>query len=73
MLDQQDRHAARLEGRDQRLHLVGLGRVHAGGRLVEQQQLGPQRERAGDLEAPTIGVGKAVGGVIEARRQPIAE
>jgi hypothetical protein len=36
--------------RDQRLHLRGLGRVHAGGRLVEQQQARPQRERAGDLD-----------------------
>ena len=64
---------ARLERRDQRLHLRGLGRVHAGGRLVEQQQPRPQRERAGDLDAAAVGVGEAVGGMVEARRQPVAE
>ena len=64
---------ARLQRRDQRLHLGGLGRIHAGGRLVEQQQARPQRERAGDLDAAAIGVGEAVGGVVETRRQPVAE
>ncbi len=59
--------------RDQRLHLGGLGRVHAGGRLVEQQQPRPQRQRAGDLDPAAVGVGEAVGGLIEPRRQTVAE
>ncbi len=64
---------ARFQVADERLHLRGLGRVHAGGRLVEQQQARAQRQRAGDLDAAAVGVGEAVGGMVEARRQPVAE
>jgi hypothetical protein len=73
MLDQEDRHTARLQGSDDRLHLVGLRRIHAGGRLVEQQEARAQSEDARDLKTAPIGVGKAVRGMIEARRQPVAE
>ena len=54
-------------------HLGGLGRVHAGGRLVEQQQAGSQRERARDLQAPAVGVGEAERGIVGARNEALAE
>ena len=59
------------------LDLVGqlqcLGRVHAGRRLVEQQQLRLRGERPRDLGAPPVGVGEAGGEVVGARQQPVAE
>src|SRR5579883_171865 len=73
VLDQQDGHAATLQRRNQRLHFGRLGRIHAGGRLVEQQQPRPERQRAGDLDPPPVGVGKTIGGMIEPRRQALAE
>ena len=39
---------------DQRLEVLDLAVGQAGGGLVEQQQLGPQRERARDLEPPLV-------------------
>ena len=36
----------------------GLARVHAGGRFVEQQQARAGGQRAGDLQAPPVGVGQ---------------
>ena len=41
---------------DQLLSLPGLLRIHACGRLVQQQQLGIRGESAGDLEPPLIAV-----------------
>ena len=54
-------------------HLGGLGRVHAGGRLVEQQQAGTQRERTRDLQAPAVGVGEAERRIAGARNETVAE
>ena len=46
----------------QRLHqaaqLIGLLRVHAGRRLVEQEQLRVGGQRAGDLQPPLVAVGQ---------------
>ena len=44
-----------------RLDLGGLDRVAAGGRLVEQQDLGLARQRAGDLEPLQRAIGQAAG------------
>ncbi len=46
------------EDRHQR---VGLDRVHAGGRLVEEEERRPHDERAGDLEPPPLAVGQGAG------------
>ena len=62
-----------LQGADDLEHLGGLGRVHAGGRLVEQQQARLERQRARDLEAAAVGVGEAEGRIVDARHQPLAE
>ena len=43
-----------------------LGRVEAGGRLVEQQQLRLGRHRPGDLEPALVAVGQVAGGVVGA-------
>ena len=42
----------------ERGQLVGLLRVHAGRRLVEQQELRVRRQRAGDLDPPLVAVGE---------------
>ena len=73
VLDQEDRQPFGLQLGDEALHLRGLGRVHAGGRLVEQQQARLQRQRAGDLDAAAVGVGEAVGRLVDPRQQPLAE
>src|ERR1700677_4346339 len=73
VLDQKDGHAPRLEGGDQRLHLVCFRRIHASGWLVKKQKAGSQSEGAGNLQAVPVGVREAVCGVIKARRQPVAE
>ena len=73
VLDQQDRQPFGLQLGDQPLHLRRLGRIHAGRRLVEQQQTRLQRQRARDLDAAAIGVGQAVGRLVDARQQPLAE
>ena len=59
VLDEEDGQAevlARLA--DERGQLVRFLRVHAGGRLVEQEQLRLRGERAGDLEAALLAVGQ---------------
>ena len=73
VLDQQDGQPLGLQVGDEPLHLGGLGRVHAGGRLVEQQQARLERQRARDLDAAAVGVGQAVGRLVDARQQPLAE
>ena len=51
---------AQLADRDNQFaELGGLLRVEAGGRLVEQQQLGFRRERPCELHAPLQAIGKA--------------
>jgi hypothetical protein len=53
--------------------LALFGRIHAGGRLVEQQKFGIGGKRPCDLEAPAIGVGQVYCGVAGTRRETIAE
>ena len=55
MLDEHDGDAEGVADLDDVRHELGsLGRVHAGGRLVEQQQLGVRGKRADDLQT-TLG------------------
>ena len=72
VLDQQDRELA-LQAADDLQHFGGLGRVHAGGRLVEEEHTGFERERTRDLDAPAVGVGEREGRIVDARQQPLAE
>ena len=51
---------------EQPLQRLRLGRVHAGGGLVEREQLGLGRERAGDLEPPLVAVGEMLGEIVGA-------
>ena len=46
---------------DQRHGVVGLAVVHAGGRLVEQDDVGAAGDRNADLERPLLGVGQQAG------------
>ena len=67
VLDHEDRVAALVaQAADQLGDLMGLVGVHPRGRLVEQQQPRARRHRAGDLQAPAVGVGEDVGGLVEA-------
>ena len=71
VLDEQDRDAELVA---QALHeareVRGLLRVHPGGRLVEQQQLGLGRQRPRDLDAALVAVGEVRGElVVQARLQ----
>ena len=43
-----------------------LLRAHAGGRLVEQQELGPERQRHGDLEPLLLAVAELAGEIVGA-------
>ena len=45
-------------------------RVHAGGRLIEHEQLRPGRQRAPDLKAPLLAVGEIARQHIAAAAQP---
>ena len=49
---------------DHIVDLLGLDRIAAGGRLVEQQDLRLGRERAGDLQPPQRAVGQGAGGAV---------
>ena len=51
-------------------HLAGLRRVHPGGRLVEQQQLGLTRERTRDLETPLVTIREVAGQLVVAATEP---
>src|SRR5260221_4634726 len=69
VLDEQDRQphigkAAQLGGK-----LDRLGRVHTGGRLLEQQQLRVRGDGAGDLDAAAINVAAADRHVVYSRDQ----
>ena len=58
MLDEQDCDARFGDLGDQVVDLLGLDRVAAGGRLVEQQDARPERQSASDLEALEGAVGQ---------------
>ena len=75
VLDHEDRVAAvRAQLLDQLGDLVRLGRVHPGGRLVEQEQPRVRRHRAGDLEAAAVRVRERVRRLVPAvAHQPLAE
>ena len=73
VLDQQDRQSFGFQFGDQPLHFAGLGRVHAGRRLVEQQQARLERQRTRDLDTAPVGVGQAVGRLIDAWQQTLAK
>lgn len=62
MLDKHDGDAEGVTNLDDVLHeLGGLGRVHAGGRLVEQQQLGVGGKRTDDLQTTLSAVRQRAG------------
>ena len=68
VLDEQDRQLALVAQPAHELgEPLGLLRVHAGGRLVEQQQLRVRRERAGDLHAALVAVGEVDRELVVAR------
>ena len=58
VLDQQHGDAERADAGQQLHEARGLGRVHAGHRLVEQQQLRLGGKRDRDLEQPQLAVGQ---------------
>jgi hypothetical protein len=62
MLDEHERHRAQL--RERLAHGSGARRIEVGGRLVEQQQPRPQRERARDREALLLAPREGRGGAI---------
>ena len=72
VLDQHDRDAALVaQLAHERGELIGLLRVHAGRRLVEQQQLRVRGQRPGDLHPPLIAVGEVDReAVVRALRRP---
>src|SRR5439155_22772465 len=71
MRDRQDRDWALLAQPRHELHEGdGLLRVHARGRLVEEQELRFRRERASDLEPPLVAVGEALGELLVDAPQP---
>jgi hypothetical protein len=66
VLDQEDRQAEVVAELAHEVgELVGLLRVHAGGRLVEQQQRRVRRQRAGDLDAALVAVGEVARELVE--------
>src|SRR6266480_4686277 len=64
MLDEQYGDAFASHGLNELAQGKRLRRVHAGGRLVEREQLRLGGERARDLEAPLVAVGQAPRGVV---------
>ena len=70
MLDEQNGDPERLaHSTDERHHLGGLARVHAGCRFVEHEQLRTCRERPPDLETPLLSIGEIAGDDIAAATQ----
>ena len=62
MLDEHDGDLEHVADLDDVLHeLLRFGGVHAGGGLVEQQQLGIGRKGAGDLQLALLAVGQVDG------------
>jgi len=71
VLDQENRQVeVAPERSDQSREVLGLARVHPRGRLVEQEEPGLGRQRAGDLETALVAVGQiareVVGLVVQA-------
>ena len=64
VLDQQDGDARVADAADAVHEVLALGRVHAGGGLVEQQQARLGGQRAGDLDQPLLAVGQAGGRLV---------
>ena len=70
MLDHQHRHAVFLvEIDDEAGHVLLLLEVHAGHRLVEQDQFGLERHRAGELDPLAKAIGQRAGGRLAHRLQ----
>ena len=61
VLDEDDGHAFVADLTDERHQGGGLLGVHAGGRLVEEQQLGLGGQRPGDLQPSLRSIGQALG------------
>ncbi len=61
VLDEQDREALYQKTADERAKRGGLCRVHAGGRLVQDQEARLRRESASDLESSLIAVRQLTG------------
>src|SRR5215510_6308772 len=64
VLDQQDRLAEGPHSLDQFVDLVRLAGIHAGRRLVEQQEIRVRGERARHLQAPLLAEGDRRGGKV---------
>ena len=58
VLNQDHRHAAIGQSADQRDQVLDLAMGQTGGRLIEQQQLWPQREGASNLQPPLVAEGQ---------------
>ena len=70
VLDEQHGESELLLDESDQLHQLDfLGRVHPGGRFVEQEQLWPCGERANDFEPALIAVGQRTAGRIALCRQ----
>ena len=70
VLDQEHRHVPLVaDAVDERDEVVGLLRVHAGRRLVEQQQLRAQGQRAGHLEPALVAVREVLRELVGSRRR----
>ncbi|KAI1697406.1 hypothetical protein Ddc_19716 [Ditylenchus destructor] len=70
VLDQQDGPAVVADAVDQLAQHDLLGRVHAGGRLVQRQQLGVGGQGAGDFQAALVAVGQRARGPAARGRAP---
>ncbi len=60
VLDHDLRHAGVSDVLNDLRQALDLGRIDAGGRLVEQQQARLQRERTGDLQQTLLAVGEVL-------------
>ena len=69
VLDQQHRVADLLQVADEAQQLHALRRVHAGGGLVQQQELCIRGHRAGDLHLALLAVGQALGVAVDVLAQ----
>src|ERR687888_2083232 len=73
VLDQDDREPEIDDELAQQAHeRAGFSLRHPGGRLIEQQQRGLGRERAGELETPLVAVREVAGHVVGVRLEPDA-
>lgn len=73
MLDEQNRMPLRLEILELLKYFRRPGLVHAGGRLVEQQQLRLADVRAGDLGATAVRIRQCVGEIVATSAEPFPE